>query len=333
MKFADFSDQLDYRLETMLDSLSKQQVSLEGTDAFVGRGGGLFSMEGGVYALDSLIVQQSIQGANGIRHPAQLGPTLAQQMVGRYGGRGFVVNPPDVDEYIDEARITGIKGVYRTSHVHALNQKEVAIRHAKKLQRAYADCNFIVAHIGGGTSIVAHRRGRMIDGNDNVGGEGPITPTRCGAAPVDHVIRLCFSGKYTERELLSKCQKDGGFMDLLGTSDARLIASKAAANNLAASLCWKTMIYQISKGIGAMAAALHGEVDAILLSGGIVRSEELVREITNACTWIAPVTAYPGEFEMEAMAAGALRVLTGEEQTKKYLGYPAWQGFDFMGEN
>lgn len=326
-QFPDFADQREYRMETILQELQRQGVSLEGTDAFVGRGGGLFSMEGGVYEIDTLLLTQSIQGANGIRHPAQLGPTLAEELMKRYGGRGFVVNPPDVDEYVEEARITGIRGVYRTSHLHALNQKETAIRHAKQICRKYEACNFIVAHIGGGISIAAHRKGRMIDGNDIVGGEGPMTPTRCGSVPVDQIVRLCFSGKYSEREMLAKCQRNGGFLDLLNTSDMLHVARLADSGEDAAAICWRAMTYQIVKQIGAMAAAMHGEVDAILLGGGIAKSEELVQAITDACAWIAPVTAYPGEFEMEAMAAGALRVLNGEETVKKYLGRPVWHGF------
>ena len=327
-KFPDFSDQLDYRMETILGALEEKGISLQGTDAFVGRGGGLFSMEGGVYALDPLILDHSIHGANGIRHPAQLGPTLAQRMIERFGGQGFVVNPPDVDEYAEVARITGIQGIYRTSHIHALNQKETAIRHAKAIGKRYEDCNLIVAHIGGGISVAAHQKGRMIDSNDNVGGEGPMTPTRCGAIPADPMIRLCCSGRYSEKELLAKCQKTGGFMDLLGTSDAQAVDERAANGDRMAQLCWDAMIYQIEKYIGSMAAVLHGKVDGILLGGGIVHSKDLVDKISEACGWIAPVTAYPGEFEMEAMAAGAIRALTGEEAVRHYTGVPAWNGIE-----
>lgn len=322
------SDQLTYRKETILKVLEENNISLEGVDAFVGRGGGLLSISGGTYEIDSKLLNHAKRGANGVSHPAQLGSQLAYEFCIRYEGRGFVVNPPDVDEYDEIARVTGIKDIVRTSHIHALNQKETAIRHADKIGKAYTDCNFIICHIGGGISVAAHKKGRMVDGTDIVEGEGPMAPTRAGAIPAAPLIRLCYSGKYSEKEMLDKCTKNGGFMDLIGTADALEISNKALAGDKYARLIWDAMIYQINKYIGAMATVLQGDVDGILIGGGMVFNQDLVTQIKKSCSFIAPVTAYPGEFEMEAMASGAIRILNGLEKVKKYTGVPTWSGFN-----
>jgi butyrate kinase len=220
-----------------------------------------------------------------------------------------------------------MKEITRKSHIHALNQKETAIRHAESLNKKYEDLNLVVAHIGGGISVVAHRKGKMIDGNDIVGGDGPMAPTRTSSLPTTDLVRLCFSGTYTEKELLERCTKNGGLADLLGTSDVLEVIKRIENGDTYAEIVYNAMIYQIIKMIGSMSAVLEGKVDGILLGGGLVKDTELVKKIERACSFIAPVTAYPGEFEMEAMAAGALRVLEGRETVKKYTGIPAWSGF------
>lgn len=319
------SDQLPLRRDTILALLRDSDVSLEQVDAFVGRGGGLVSVLGGVYAVDALLLEHARIGANGISHPAQLGSMLAHEFAAQYGKPSFVVNPPDTDEMCDEARLTGIKGVYRQMHLHALNLKETAIRHANSIGRRYEDCNFVVCHIGGGISVSAHRRGRMIDGNDIVGGEGPMAPTRCGGIPVMKVLE--YLKDHAPSDMKNLCMKTGGFTSLLGTSDARDVEVRAEAGDEQAKRVWDAMVYQIIFWIGAMAAVLHGNVDGILLGGGMVKSKTLVRSISESCAWIAQVTAYPGEFEMEAMASGAIRALKGEEATLTYTGAPVWQAF------
>lgn len=328
-KFEALGDQLAYRKETIGQLLKENQIDLTGLDACVGRGGGLLAMDGGTYAIDELVLDHSIHAANGVVHPACLGPSIAKEFADMYGAKAYTVNPPDVDELQDLARMTGIKGVYRMVHLHALNLKETAIRHAAGLGKRYEDCNFVVCHIGGGVSISAHQKGRMIDGCDIVGGEGPMAPTRCGSVPAAELIDYCFSGvdKKTAKAL---CTKSGGFVSLLGTSDAIEVSRRAAEGDRVAWLAWNGMIYQIIKEIGAMAAALHGQVDGILLGGGMVHNKELVEQITGACSFIAPVSAYPGEFEMEAMAAGAIRALKGAEQVRSYTGEPVFQQFKAM---
>lgn len=325
-RFSTLAEQLPFRAEAISNILAEEHIDLADVEAFVGRGGGLLPMEGGVYEVTDLIVEHSISGANGVTHPANLGPTLARRFAEANGARAFVVNPPDTDELCGLARITGIKGVYRHVHLHALNLKETAIRHAASLGRAYEDCNFVVCHIGGGISISAHQHGRMIDGNDIVGGEGPMAPTRAGAVPVVEILDYLEAGhKIAETRRL--CMKTGGFESLVGTSDSIEIIKRADAGDVAAKRAWDAMVYQVCKEIGAMAAVLGGDVDGILLGGGMVYTPRLVAAIDEQCAWIAPVSAYPGEFEMEAMAAGALRVLSGKEELKTYTGVPVFAGF------
>lgn len=323
-QYPDVSSQLDYRRTTILKNLEAAGVSLDGIDAVVGRGGGLLPCAGGTYEINEVLLDHARRGANGVQHPAQLGPQLAFEFAAQYSCKSFVVNPPDTDELQVEARMTGVKGMYRRIHLHALNLKETAIRHAEKMGKQYEDCNFVVCHIGGGISVSAHRKGRMVDGTDIVGGEGPMTPTRCGALPASEVIRYCFQESVDQKSALGLCMKNGGFVSHLGTSDAQEVVDLAECGNEYARLVWNTMIYQIEKSIGAMAAVLHGQVDGILLGGGIVHNKDLVHRITETCSWIAPVSAYPGEFEMEAMCAGAVRVLSGKETVKEYTGIPAW---------
>ena len=340
-EFSSVSDQMPYRRDLILEALSENDVDLSTIDAFVGRGGGLLALEGGTYAVNDVMLDHAYRGANGVQHPAQLGSQLANAFATQAGKPAFVVNPPDTDELCDLARMTGIKGVYRNVHLHALNLKETAIRHAHSMGKRYDECNFIVCHIGGGISISAHKAGKMIDGYDIVGGEGMMAPTRCGAVPVAEVLNYLEAG-HSIKEGRGMCMKTGGFVDLLGTSDAIEVCDRAAAGDAAAARAWDAMLYQINKYIGSMATVLGGKVDGILLGGGMVHNKGLVASIEENCGWIAPVSAYPGEFcgwiapvsaypgefELEAMAAGAIRVLDGEEEPKTYTGVPVFQGFD-----
>ena len=329
-KYDNLTKQLPYRKGMILDLLKEAGFSLDDVDVFVGRGGGLLAMEGGTYAVTDLVLEHARTCANGVVHPATLGSQLADEFAREYGAKAMVVNPPDVDEMQDLARLTGIKGVHRMIHLHALNLKETAIRHSKEvLHKKYEDCNYVVCHIGGGISISAHRRGRMVDGYDIVGGEGPMAPTRCGSISVFNVLTYMTKNNLGPKDMKELISRKGGFVNHLGISDAIELTDRAAKGDKYAEMLWNTMIYQIEKGIGAMSAVLKGQVDGILLGGGMVHNKDLVDQITDACSYIAPVYAYPGEFEMEAMAAGAIRVLNGEEELKEYTGKLVWDGFDF----
>ena len=322
-KFHNLTEQLPYRRDMILGLLKEAGITLDDVDVFVGRGGGLLAMEGGTYEVTELLLDHARNFANGVVHPASLGSQLAHEFAETYGAKAMVVNPPDVDELQDLARMTGIKGVNRIIHLHA-------IRHSKSvLHKKYEQCNYVVCHIGGGISVSAHRQGRMVDGYDIVGGEGPMAPTRCGSVAVADLLAYIRDNDLEIADVKKLCTRNGGFISHTGISDALELTERAKKGDRYADMLWNTMIYQIEKYIGSMAAVLHGKVDGILLGGGMVHNKDLVEQITRTCSFIAPVTAYPGEFEMEAMAAGAARVLDGEEELKQYTGKKVWEKFDF----
>ncbi|MEW4414851.1 butyrate kinase [Clostridium sp. AN503] len=327
-EFQEISDQFEYRKETIMEELKRAGQTLLGVDAFSARGGGLVNVEGGVFSIGEKLLEHARSGFT-VKHPATLGAQLAAAFAEEYGGSAFVVNPPDVDEFTDEARVTGLRGIYRESRIHALNQKEIGIRYAEKLGKRYEDLNLIICHIGGGVSVTAHKHGKMVDSNDIANGDGPMAPTRCGQLPVKDVINLCFSGEFTEKEMRDKVTKTGGLVDHLGTSDAREVERMIQDGNQYAKLVYDAMLYGIGKTAGSMAAVLHGNVDAVVLTGGISHSKYVVGYLKNMISFLAPVEVMAGEFEMEALAAGAVRVLSGKEMAKIYTGKPVWGGFGF----
>ena len=322
--FKEMKDQLGYRKETILSEVEKAGYSLEGMDAFVGRGGGLMPLEGGTYKINDVLLNHARACLAGA-HPATLGSQLAYQFASEYGGKCYVVNPPDVDEFDEIARISGVKGLYRESRIHALNQKEIGLRYAASVDKKYEDINLIIAHIGGGISVTAHKKGKMVDSNDILNGEGPMAPTRCGSLAVKKVVAMCYSGKFTEREMKDKVSKNGGLIDHLGTADVREVLARIDHGDEYAKIVLDAMLYQIAKHMGSMSAALKGEVDQIVLTGGISYSTYVVDKIKEYVSYIAPVTVMAGEFEMEALAAGAKRVMTGLEEAKTYTGEPVWK--------
>lgn len=325
-QFEEIPDQFPYRKEAILKELETAGISLEGTDAFAGRCGGLMSLAGGTYAINDIMLKHARSGIT-LRHPATLGPLLAHDFALTYGGKAFVVNPTDVDELCDQARMTGLKGVFRESRTHALNQKEVCIRYAAEHGTSYRDINLITCHIGGGVSVTAHQKGRMVDTTDAAHGNGPMGSTRCGDIPVRNIIDMCFSGAYSKREIQDKQSKTGGLVDHLGTSDGLEVMHMIEQGDEYARLVYETMIYQIAKTAAAMAAVLYGQVDGIILTGGMAHNEHLVGELKRRLSFIAPITVMAGEFEMEALASGAARVLSGQETARTYSGIPVWQGF------
>lgn len=326
-KFAEIVDQLEFRKKAILEELEKRNIDLYRTDAFCGRCTGLLPMPGGVYEVNDLMYEHGSIGP-GSKHPGNLGPMLAKNFSDAYGGRAFCVNPSSVDEFIPQARLTGFHEIFRTSRGHPLNQKEVAIRYARSIGKKYEDINVIVAHMGGGISITAHMRGKMVDSVDSTRGEGRMAPTRSGALPAANLVELCFSGKYTQKELLNKIMKTGGWIDLLGTSSAIEVEERIKAGDKYAELVFDTTAYQIAKDIGACAAVLEGDVQGILLTGGLAYSENFVGRIKRRVQFIAPVVLFPGEFEMEGLATGALRVLSGEVEPQYYTAEPVFKGFE-----
>lgn len=328
-QFGRVFDQLDFRKRMIMDFLKENDIDLHGIDAVVGRGGSTASVLGGTYEVNDKMVEDTRNMVTGVDHPANLGILLAREIAAEYGGRVFMVDSPKVDEFTDEARITGMDGLYRGSSLHVLNLKGTARLHCRTHGMKYEDSDLIVCHIDGGMSISAHRHGKMIDGTNNAWGEGPFTPTRTGALPVQLAVEYFGEGgEGSELYVGDACTRAGGFVSHFGTSNSDKVHEMVKAGDPKAARVWNAMCYNICKSIGSMAAALSGHVDAILCGGGLLRFDDLCAYIDEHCRWIAPVFFYPGEVEHEAMAAGALRVLRGEEEAKVYTGIPVWSGFE-----
>jgi butyrate kinase len=240
---------------------------------------------------------------------------LALRFAQAAGVNAYIVDPVTVDEWLPRARLSGSPLVERTSIGHALNSKAVARRFAREQQRAYADLRLIVAHLGSGITVSAHSGGCMIDSNSIE--EGPFGVDRSGGLPVRALIKLCFSGRFTEAQLDRQVFGDGGLFAYLGTRNLVEVERRIDAGDAEAALVFEAMIHQIGKEAGAMAAVLNGKVDAILLTGGMARSERLIQQLRAYLDWIAPLSVYPGEDELQALAEGAFRVLKGEEQARR----------------
>lgn len=318
-EFENVQAQLEFRMAEVERALGERGVAFETIDAYVGRGGGLLPVEGGIYLVDDFLVSHASQGMSG-QHPAQLASQICKRYADKYLKPAFVVNPPDTDEFIAISRVTGLRGVERESHVHALNQKEIALRFCTERGIKYSETDLVICHLGGGISVTAHRHGRMIDSNDVIGGSGPFSPNRAGELPYVKVLDLAYSGEFTKRELISRLNKDGGLIDLVGTSDVRELISRSDGGDKPSRLIFDAMVYNIAKYVGAMAVALQGKVDAILLTGGIAHEKRVTDKLTEYIAWIAEVVVMAGEFEQEALAAGALRAMRGDESAKRYTG-------------
>ena len=324
--FKEIQDQLGYRRDLVRKEVEDRGLKLAEVDVFVGRGGGLCSVTGGTYEVSDVLIDHASRGMAG-QHPAQLASQICRQFAETYGKRAFIVNPPAVDELEDIARVSGVKGIYRESHVHALNQKEIALRFCKARGMKYEEANLILLHLGGGISVTAHRRGHMVDTNDIIKGSGPMTPTRSGDLPYAAVIEMAYSGAYTKKELMDKLNKNGGLTDHFGTADVRAVVKMIEEGDPYAKVVMDGMVYQTAKYAGAMAVALKGQIDAVIVTGGMAGSQYAQDLLRDYLGWLAELVVMPGEFEMEALAAGALRVLRGEEEAKTYTGMPVWNGF------
>lgn len=328
-KFSCVQAQLMYRTRLVENSCKVNNVDLNNVDAFVARGGGMASCVSGVYSVNKQLLYDCRTARTGVSHPAMLASQIAWYLEFKYKAIALVFNPPDVDEFQDVARISGIKGMYRDSHVHCLNQKEAVHRYCLEQGIRYEDHNFIVAHIGGGVSFTAHRKGKMVDSNDNLSGDGPMTPTRVGSFPTVKVLKMAYSGKYTYQQLEDLMTRQGGLYSHLGTDDMREIASRIHRGDEYAKLCTDAMAYQFSKAIGSCAAVLCGDVKAIIITGGVAHCNYVIDQICQHVEWIAPVWVLPGEYELAALARGAWQALTGEVEILEYTGKPVFDGFHY----
>ena len=316
-KFENVGSQEEFRFNEISKILEEKGVSPREFDAVVGRGGLLRPINGGTYEINRKMTEDLLSAQYG-EHASNLGAPLAARFASAGGAKAFIVDPVVVDEFADEARLSGLPEISRRSIFHALNQKAVARRAAAKMGKSVQDCNFIVAHMGGGVSVGAHENGRVIDVSNGLDGEGPMSPERSGALPAGKLVSLCFSGKYTQREIEKMLVGNGGFVAHLGTNDLREIEKMIANGDSHAELIFKTLCFQVAKEIGSCAAVLKGKVDKILLTGGLAYSSKLCDEITNRVSFIAPVEILPGEGEMDALAEGALRILEGKEPAQVY---------------
>lgn len=328
-QFGCIQEQLYYRWEIVEKTCKDHGVDLSKVDAFVGRGGGMVGCLGGVYNINTTMLKDCIAAASGVPHPAMLAPQICRKLADKYGVPAFTVNSPDTDELQEVARVSGLKGLYRQSHCHCLNQKEVAYRFCKEHGLKYNEANLIVAHFGGGASITVHHKGRMIDTSDSLIGDGPMTPTRAGILPNSVVFKMAYSKDYPSMiGLETKLIREGGLIDHLGTSDIPEIERRIVEeNDEYAKLIVEGMAYQFAKTIGEYSVVLKGRYDAILMTGGVARSERIMNMVKDYVDWIAPVYVYPGELEVAALAAGAYRALCGEAEILEYTGEPVFTGF------
>lgn len=316
-QYPDIFSQYGFRVKAITDYLHEKGIPLGSFDAFVGRGGLLKPIESGTYRISEEMLSDLKSGAYG-QHASNLGGVLAHELAKESGKEAFIADPVVVDELQEVARISGMPEIRRRSIFHALNQKAVAKRYAKETGREYESLDLIVCHMGGGISTGAHHRGRVIDVNNALDGEGAFSPERSGGLPAGQLVDMCFSGMYSQQEIRKKITGRGGLVAYLGTNDARAVDNLAQSGDRQARLIFDAMGYQVSKDIAANAAVLKGRVDAIILTGGIAWSKSIVEMIRQSVGFIADVVVYPGEDELLALAEAALRVLDGEEEAKTY---------------
>lgn len=316
-QFAAVADQQNFRKDIILSLLKEKNFDIRTLNLIVGRGGLLKPIVSGTYQINEALVADLKAGVQG-EHASNLGGLLAREIADVLNVPSYIVDPVVVDELIPEARISGMPEIPRVSIFHALNQKAIAKRYAKETGRPYKDLNLIVVHMGGGVSVGAHKDGRVIDVFNALDGDGAFSPERAGGVPTGGLIRMCFSGKYTEKEMLKKIIGNGGLNAYLGTNDMRDVEKKASEGNAEWTLIRTAFILQVSKDIGSMACVLNGKVDQILITGGIAYNQRIIDSLKEKTEWIAPVTVYPGEDELLALVQGALRVFHGEEEALEY---------------
>lgn len=318
-KFETVAEQKSFRKEIILESLVEVGINPNDLDAVVGRGGLIAPIEGGTYEVNQKMLEDLKIGVMG-EHASNLGGMIAKEIADSAVIPAYIVDPVVVDEFEPLARISGIPEIERLSIFHALNQKAVARRYAKSEGKSYEDMNLIVAHLGGGISVGAHKKGRVVDTNNALNGDGPFSPERAGGLPVIGVYELLKSGKLTDQQFKKRMAGNGGIVAYLGTNDARTVEERIEKGDAEAKLIYEAMAYQVAKEIGACMAVLSCDVDAILITGGIAYSEMFVSMVKGRIEKMAKVVVFPGEDEMIALAEGALRVLKKEEEAKIYHG-------------
>jgi butyrate kinase len=317
VKFTKIIEQYQFRVEIILEELKKNGFRLEDFSAIAARGGLLHPIESGTYRVNDDVIRDLKEASYG-EHASNLGAIIAKELGDMFNKPAYIVDPVIVDEMEPLAKFTGLKEIRRKAIWHALNQKAIARHAAKDMGKNYDEINLIVVHLGGGISIAAHKKGKTIDVNNALNGDGPFAPERAGGLPSISVVDLCFSNKYTYAEVSKLLAGRGGMMSHLGTNNAIDVEHMIEKGDAYAKSVFEAMAYQVAKTVGEMATVLEGAVNAIVLTGGLARSDMLVNWIKKRISWIAKVLVYPGEDEMKALSEGVLRVLTGEEKEKIY---------------
>ena len=311
-------DQLEFRKETIKAALKENNIDINTLAIIVGRGGLVKPIPSGVYEVNQAMIEDIRTGKNG-EHASNLGAIIANELAQEVGGiKALIADPVVVDELEPVARISGHSAFPRISIFHALNQKAIAKLYAKNNGKEYKDLNIIVAHLGGGVSVGIHSKGRVIDVNDALRGEGPFSPERSGGLPAAAVVDACFSGKYTEKQIRKMISGEGGVVSYLGTNSFMDVENRVNAGDPEAMLISDAFAYQLAKEIGAMSTVVCGKVDAIIITGGIAYNKDLMEKVKEKVQFIAPVEIYPGEDEMGALAGNGLAVLNGTEEVKVY---------------
>ena len=316
-RFDSIIAQKDWRKQLILEFLKKSGIDVKSFNVIVGRGGLLRPIPGGTYAVTDELLKDLYHAPQG-NHASNLGGILAREIGDSIGVHSYIVDPVVVDELQPVARLSGVPEVPRVSIDHPLNQKAMVRRWAKENGRKYEDVTCIVTHMGGGTSTGLHVNGKMIDVYAAFNGDGAFSPERANGVPALGLVKLCFSGKYTQKEMEKKIIGGGGFNAYLGTNDMREVEKRIDAGDEKAKLVKEAFIYQVCKNIGALATVVKGKVDQIILTGGIAHDKSVTDAITDGVSFIAPVTVYAGEAELLALAQGALRVMNGEEKAQIY---------------
>jgi len=310
-------DQYHFRKDAILDTLKDANITIDSLDAIVGRGGLLKPIQGGTYLVNQAMIEFVKDAPRG-EHASNLGCIIAKDLAGSHNIPAFIVDPVAVDEMEDIARYTGMPLIERQSLFHALNQKAVALKASASLNKDYNELNLIVAHLGGGISVGVHEKGKVIDVNNALDGDGPMSPERSGSVPLGPLYKMALSGQYTLKDIQRMNYGNGGLVAHLGTNDGLEINKRIEAGDHHAKFMVEVMCYQIAKEIGSCATVLRGNVDAVVITGGLAYDEFIIDEIKSRVSFISKVLVFPGEDEMEALAFGGLRVLNKEETYKIY---------------
>lgn len=317
MQFPHVIDQFDFRYDLILKTLEEKGISLD-FSVVMGRGGMLPPIESGIYEVNEKMLATLRKAERG-EHASNLGAFLAEKISGQIPGcKAYIADPVSVDEMQEIARISGMPEIPRQSIFHALNHKAAGRFHASKVGKKYEELNLVIAHLGGGISVASHKKGRVIDVNQGLDGYGPISPERSGTLDNGQMVRLCFSGKYTEREIMRKLAGKGGLIAHLGSNDVQELVKKAEGGDEKVKLVLDAMCYTIGKEIGSMLMVFKGDVDGVILTGGVAFSDYVVAGVKEMIEPYAKVFVLAGEDEMGALAANAVRLLNGEAESSVF---------------